>query len=790
MRLALTSRFFSGRVFAAALFCFLFSPFASTSAVAEEEKVVSSETASEAAPVPARAESQLDTIRVLGASRFDLTQPTAPTRVSKKKLEAMQTTNVAEALKSAPGVYVREEDGQGLRPNIGLRGTNPDRSKKIVILQDGILAGPAPYSAPAAYYTPSMLHTSSLDVMSGFTAVHYGPNSIGGAVNYFTPELPSFDVDYGFQHKLDLGYGSFGTARAVLATRGVLEDTKLSYHLQIARVSTDGFKKLDGGGPTGFAQNDVLAKFRLGSKWQIGFGFADELSHETYLGLSQEDFDQSPYRRYRASMKDEMQWSHWRAQIDYEDSFANGDSWSITGYHRRFHRDWYRLDRFRGAGSPSLREALNNPNSNTLFYDILRGADTSTVGSNGELVVFSNDRKYLSQGLQFKWVGEQKVPPCFLICTASEDGKNSGDESSGAESVGRHAYQRILRLHQDRIDRDHTYDYYEMLGGEMARTATPSQTDRQNSEEAVSWLLSSQDDFSLGNWVFTAVGRLESVNFEFKDKLTGLGKSRSDFVFVPGVGALRKFGDDFSARVSVNRAVTVAGLDAGGAERREEAINYELGFKYFGGDQDLQADLTLFYNDYQNLTGTCTASSGCASAALDSQLNGGKARVAGAELRLAEGWMLGSVWVPLEFNLTLISAAFENDFTPATPGDWGAGPVKVGDPLPYVPEAQYRVTVGADWRKLSQEFTLTYQSRTYDQSAQAGRVEIPAFGVFDYSVAYRFGAKPADDGSTGQHQLRLKLDNILGREYAVAARPFGLRPGKPFSALLGYRLVF
>lgn len=54
----------------------------------------------EAAPVTVpftSAESTLETIHVLGASRFDLTQPTAPTRVSKKKLEALQTTNVGEA---------------------------------------------------------------------------------------------------------------------------------------------------------------------------------------------------------------------------------------------------------------------------------------------------------------------------------------------------------------------------------------------------------------------------------------------------------------------------------------------------------------------------------------------------------------------------------------------------------------------------------------------------------------------------------------------------------------------
>lgn len=734
-------------------------------------------------------ESTLDTIHVLGASRFDLTQPTAPTRISKKKLESLQTNNVGEALKSAPGVYIREEDGEGLRPNIGMRGTNPDRSKKIVILQDGVLAGPAPYSAPAAYYTPSMFHTSSIDVMSGFTSVHHGPNSIGGAINYLTPELPFLDAAADgsgsksrYENIFDLSYGSFETTKLKLVARGAqteLFGRPLLYHLQLATVSSEGFKRLDGGGDTGFRQGDFYGKFRLGSQWTFSFGLANEQSNETYLGISQEDFDRSPYRRYRASALDQMNWTHQRVQAEYEVNVGGNSTMNVTAYHRQFQRRWYRLDRFRGTSAPSLRDVLNSPSSNPLFYEILRGADSSSVGTNGQLQIFNNDRRYVSEGVQLHLVGETGGDGDSTPSDSPAGEPNSAKEVSSTRF--KHSYQAMFRVHRDRIDRDHTYDFYEMAQGQLNRAGVPRQQDRLNGEEALSLLLSGQDDVSLGSWVFTAVGRIESVRFKFVDKLSGVESSRPDFVVVPGVGVLRKFGDDFSARVSANRAVTIAGLDISGAEQREEAINYELGLRYFSGERDLQAEATFFYNDYANITGTCTASAGCAASALDSQISGGKARIAGVEGRVAEGVQLGKVWIPFEIGFTLLSAAFLNDFTPSVPGEWGAGPVVSGDPLPYVPSAQYRASIGAEWKTLSQELQLTFQSKTFDQSAANGRVEIPAFGTLDYSARVKF--------SDGQ-SLKLKLDNILGREYAVAARPFGLRPGKPFSITLGYLLHF
>jgi len=71
--------------------------------------------------------------------------------LSEADLKVFRQDDISRILINVPGVTVQETDGFGLRPSIGMRGTNPDRSSKITLMEDGVLIAPAPYSAPAAY---------------------------------------------------------------------------------------------------------------------------------------------------------------------------------------------------------------------------------------------------------------------------------------------------------------------------------------------------------------------------------------------------------------------------------------------------------------------------------------------------------------------------------------------------------------------------------------------------------------------------------------------------------------
>lgn len=239
--------------------------------------------------------------------------------LSKEELKKHNYLDINRILGEVPGVNVYEEDGFGLRPNISLRGTSPERSSKITIMEDGVLIAPAPYSAPAAYYFPNVARMQAVEVLKGSSQVQYGPFTTGGAINFVSAEIPT-----DFEAELRANYGSFGTSNSMLRFGETYAN--FGYVVEYLKNRSNGFKELDGPGGTGFDRDDMMAKFRLTSdegakvfqSLELKLQYAEEDSDDTYLGLTQSDFEATPFRRYAGSQADNMRTFHRQIMLTHQ----------------------------------------------------------------------------------------------------------------------------------------------------------------------------------------------------------------------------------------------------------------------------------------------------------------------------------------------------------------------------------------------------------------------------------------------------------------------------------------
>jgi Fe(3+) dicitrate transport protein len=706
--------------------------------------------------VQARAEEpqKLEVIQVIGSEAEELRKPNSSHYISKKALTKQQDTDLNRAIKQVPGVYVREEDGYGLRPNIGFRGTNPDRSKKINMMEDGVLIGPAPYSAPAAYYTPSMMHTEGLEVFKGVATTIYGPNSVGGSINFLTPGYRPgrsgfIDGTLGnFDYRKVQGRASYGgDVYSVLFQGG--------YH------ETTGFKKLPRGGDTGFKQGDYVLKSRIRTKGgetpqflDTKIAYAQEDSNETYLGLSKEDFFASPYQRYAASQLDHMKWHHETYQASYTAALSPTSTLMAVGYWHQFERNWYRVDKFNSA--TTINEVLSDPENFADYYGILRGETDSSVlgGGSGELDVARNKRVFFSRGAQLHHI----------------------------VSVGSHELHWGVKIHEDQIRHHHGLDRYQMTSGRMLRTADPRVDSLVDRLTSWSKALFAQDEIDLGEWKFTLAARYERVETEAHDFITddtpqNTNYRNHDEFFVPGAGALYSVSPASSVFLGINKGYSPTGPGNSDKAAPEQSTNYELGFRYL---KQFFFEAIGFYNDYENIKGICSFSSGCAASAESEEFDGGRARIFGVESRLKYEPVWNAYKFPLELDYTYTNATFQSEFQSGS-AEWGVGQIKEGSPLPYVPEHQYSASVGLEKGKVETNIRLNWTGRQWDQSAETGRKEVQAYGVVDWNTKYYFGKESF---------AYLKIDNLFDNEYIVSYRPYGARPGKDRTFQIGYRQTF
>ena len=122
-----------------------------------------------------------DASEIAGSSAF----------ITDEELKKSGYTDTERIMGRVPGVYSQTEDGLGLRTNIGMRGVNPNRTKKVNITEDGILQGPAVYSNPSMYFYPDAGDAEGIEVLKGAAQIVNGPRTTGGAINYLSRSVPT-----------------------------------------------------------------------------------------------------------------------------------------------------------------------------------------------------------------------------------------------------------------------------------------------------------------------------------------------------------------------------------------------------------------------------------------------------------------------------------------------------------------------------------------------------------------------------------------------------------------------
>ena len=624
-------------------------------------------------------------------------------------------------------------------------------AQKIAIMEDGILISPAPYSASSAYYFPSVARMQAIEVLKGSSQIQYGPYTTGGAINFVSTEIPEK-----FRGKISTSFGSFKTGQTH-ATIGNSSE-KFGYMFEILNYNSDGFKSLNDDLNTGFDINEITSKIKFVPKtpnidqsFELKFHTYDEISNETYLGLTETDFQKNPYLRYPGSEKDKMSAEHKQYVLTHE-LFVN-EKIKITSnfYENRFKRNWYKLDDVvHDNNSQKISKVISNPSQFSEHLKILSGE----LDYENALKVKANNREYISRGIQTKidyhWYGK--------------------NESFNDLELG-------IRIHYDKEDRFQWEDIYNINNGFMALESYGEKGSQGNRISfANSFASYIMYKYKFKGLTISPGLRYESIKLGRDDfgksnplrNIENLSTRENKVsVLIPGVGFNYTFSNNLSVFGGIHKGYSPPGSSDG--QKAEESVNSELGIRF--STKKLNGEIIAYRNDYSNLLGNDLAATG-GFGEMD-PFNAGKALVNGFEVLLNTSI---SKYVPISFSYTLTDAKFLTSFG-STQDIWGE--VNNGDQIPYIPKHQFSSSLSYRISKLDINLNASYNGKF--STLANGTEEISSYLILDLSMKYRIKKDIF---------LKSKILNLLDKKYAVSKAPAGLRPGHPFGIYTGIEYKF
>jgi Fe(3+) dicitrate transport protein len=718
---------------------------------------------------------QLDPITIFGSAHRARDVAGGASAVTAAELDEFETTDVVRALRRVPGVALQVEDGWALRPNISIRGTASDRSSRVTLLEDNVLIAPAPYAAAAAYYFPTFGRIHSIEVLKGPASVTQGPYTVGGAVNLQSTPVPA--ENRGF---LQGEYGSDATWRVHGWYGGGGERSR--FLVETHQWRSDGYQAIDrSGADTGFQKEDYLAKLSFTSdpaasvyqQLDVKLQYSEEDSQQSYLGLTDADFRTDAVRRYGASLLDDMQNEHDQLTLTWRLETQDGLGLTLTAYNNDTERAWYKTEAldldgsadpqsFRGTSWANVISAVNRGEGLGAFsaselQAILDGAETAE----GSIQLRNNAREYYSRGLQ------------AVFDTTLQSG------------AVMHALQAGLRYHEDQEDRLQRNDNYQQLNGTLVLNERGLEGNAGNQvQDATAWAAYLYDRIEWANWTLTPGLRYENIELDRErwrtDSVDPSSRDPENFrdsrknevdIWLPGMGAIYRLNDGTRIIAGVHKGFA-APSNAPGVDP-EESVNYELGLRHDSGRMSFEA--LAFFNDYDNLVGFCTNSSGsdCDPGAA---FNGEGVHVPGLELAFDTLFEVGGWQLPLQVVYTWMDAEFQTDFDSEFFGE-----VRRGDPVPYVPDSQIWASIGLERGDWSFHLSGNHLGAVCTEASCGAFEETDSATLFDLSAHFRV---------SNALELYGVVENLSDELYVASRDPYGVRPNKPRTVMIGAKVGF
>lgn len=671
---------------------------------------------------------------LLGNAEIVERTPGAVDIIDKKTLESSRVLSSSEALRKVSGLNVRDEEGFGLRPNIGIRGLNPTRSTKVLLLEDGLPLTYAPYGDNASYYHPPIDRFESIEIVKGSGQILYGPATVGGVVNYITP-APPIDAsgfltliggnrDY-FNGHINYGGTWKGTGLVFDYTR---KQGELARQDQRSGLNDLNFKSV-----SAFGMKHALI---------LKGNYYGERSNITYSGLTEAEYRTNP--RQSIFRNDFFDGDRFGGSITH--SYIPSDQITLTTnlYGSIFYRDWWRQSSNSGERPNRLNTLAGGDPDCRSIADL-----HTTCGNQGRL------RKYYVRGV------ESRIRANFAFLGINNEADFGG------------------RIHFETQDR-------QQQNGD-APTARTGVVVESNERKNSAYSVFLQNRFLFRDWTITPGVRVEHIKFQRTNRLANGGAGvtgRTELTqVVPGIGV---------SYHPASRLTLFAGVHRGFAPPRTEDVinnatggtvdldselswNYEVGIRSLPA-KGLQLDATLFRMDYENQIVPASLAGGVGSAFT----NGGETLHQGVEVtgRLDTGTIFSS---PHNFYLRtaftyLPTAKFTGTrFSNVS----GFSNVSVsGNRLPYAPKQLLNIIVGHSHSKGMNTFLEgVYVGRqfgddlnTVNPTANGQRGAIPSYKVWNATFNY--------EAEAVRSTFFITVKNLFDRTYIVD-RSRGILPSSP-----------